>query len=153
MTKQDFIDGLNLQRSNTLKAIDGLSDEEISRPMAEGKWSIKDTLGHLAAWEGEVVKGFRQKANGERPSISDIKEYDPWNATETAKRKDLSADEIRAELMENRENLLSIVQAFPEDDEKVWDPARYTAKMLGMLMQHDAHHCKAICDYRGIDVG
>ena len=34
--------------------------------MAEGKWSIKDILGHLAAWEGEVVKGFRQKANGER---------------------------------------------------------------------------------------
>src|SRR5262249_53138896 len=109
----------------------------------------KDTLGHLAAWEGEVVKGFRQKANGERPSIGDIKDYDPWNAVEAAKRKDWSADEIHAELTNNRNDLLAIIQDFPADDAKVWDPARYTVKMLNMLIEHDRHHHKSICEYLG----
>ena len=60
--------------------------------MAEGKWSIKDTLGHVAAWEGEVVRGFEQKAKGERPSIGDIKDFDIFNAAES-QRKDASIED------------------------------------------------------------
>ena len=147
MTKREYIEKLNEERLNVLKACEGLADDELSKPMGEGKWSVKDTLGHLAAWEGEVVKAFEQKARGERPTIGDISDYNAWNGVQAANRKDLSPAEIRREFHDNRARLMTIVSELP-DDAKVWDPERSTAKMLGMLIQHDEHHWRQIHDHR-----
>ncbi|HEU4389337.1 MAG TPA: DinB family protein, partial [Blastocatellia bacterium] len=98
MVKQQFIEKLVNQRLNVLKAAEGLSDQELSKPMGEGKWSVKDMLGHLAAWEGEVVRAFEQKASGQRPTIGDIKDFDSWNSVEAGKRRDRTPDQIRNEL-------------------------------------------------------
>jgi uncharacterized protein (TIGR03083 family) len=147
MIKNEYIVRLNEQRLNVLKACEGLSDEESSRPMAEGKWSVKDTLGHLAAWEGEVIRAFEQKARGERPTIGDIADFDAWNKVEAAKRKDRSPEEIRRELHEGRTRLLTILNDLPEEAD-LWAPERSTAKMLEMLIEHDTHHWHQIHDYR-----
>jgi uncharacterized damage-inducible protein DinB len=147
MKKHDYVERLNEQRLNVLKACEGLTDEECSKPMGEGKWSVKDTLGHLAAWEGEVVRAFEQKARGERPTIGDIADFDAWNKVEAAKRKDRSADEIRKELHDGRTRLLTIVNGLPEEGD-LWAPERSTAKMLSMLLEHDEHHWQQIHDYR-----
>ena len=147
MTKHEYLEKLNEQRGNVLKAIEGLTDAELCLPMAEGKWSFKDTLGHLAAWEGEVINAFEQKARGERPTIGNITDFDAWNAVEAAKRKDHSPGEIRNSLQRGRVRLLEIVNALPDSGE-VWEPKRSTARMLTMLIEHDHHHWKQIHDYR-----
>jgi uncharacterized damage-inducible protein DinB len=149
LIKQNYIENLNAARKTMINATDGLTEEELCRPMAEGKWSIKDTLGHLAAWEGEVVKAFEQKARGERPTIGDIKDFDSWNEVQAAERRSRSLAEIKREFMETRERLLAIVNGFPDDGD-LWSPERSTAKMLGTLIQHDQHHSKSIREYRGI---
>ena len=149
MTKHDYLEKLNEQRMNVLKAIEGLTDDELCRPMAEGKWSFKETLGHLAAWEGEVINAFEQKARGERPTIGNITDFDAWNGVEAGKRKDRSLDEIRGELQSARVRLLEIVNDLPDSGE-LWDPERSTAKMLAMLIGHDQHHWKQIHDYRSL---
>ena len=147
MTRDEYVAQLNEQRLNVLKACEGLSDEESSKPMGEGKWSIKDTLGHLAAWEGEVISAFEQKARGQRPTIGDITDFDAWNKIEAAKRKDRSPAEIRSELHDGRTKLLTIVHDLPEGGD-LWSPERSTSKMLNMLIEHDAHHSQQIHDYR-----
>ena len=149
MTKHEYIEKLNEQRVNVLKAVEGLNDDELCRPMAQGKWSFKDTLGHLAAWEGEVINAFEQKARGERPTIGDIADFDAWNGVEAGKRKDRSPEEIRCELQNARTRLLAIVNGLPDSGE-VWAPERSTARMLNMLIEHDQHHWKQIHDYRSI---
>ena len=143
MTKQEYIDKLVEYREGVWASVDGLSDEQLSEPMGEDKWSIKDTLGHLAAWEGEAVHAFEQKERGERPTIGDITDYDAWNEVESGKRKDWSADQIRQELRSNRERLMEIVAGLPED-EKIWAPERATARLLGTLIDHDKHHLESI---------
>jgi len=147
MTKHEFLEKLNEQRINLWKSIEGLNDEELCRPMAEGKWSFKDTLGHLAAWEGEVINAFEQKARGERPTIGNITDFDAWNGVEAGKRKDRSPEEIRGELQHSRVRLLAIVNDLPDSGE-IWEPERSTSKMLSMLIEHDQHHWKQIHDYR-----
>ena len=149
MVKQEFLDQMLEQRLNVLKAAEGVSDDEMRQPMGEGKWSIKDTLGHLAAWEGEIVKAFEQKARGERPTIGDITDFEAFNQAEAKKRKDKSVEEIRAEFNATRERLLAAVNALPDEGD-VWSPERSTAKMLDVVIQHDKHHCKSIRDFRGM---
>src|SRR5215213_7666015 len=121
MTKQEYIDKLSELRAEVLALVEAMSDEQISRPTGEGKWSIKDTLGHLAAWEGEAVNAFEQKARGERPTIGDIKDFDAWNEVQSGKRKDCSPEQVRQELKGNRDRLLEIVGNIPED-ERIWAP-------------------------------
>ncbi len=148
MTKQEYIERLSEGRALIWATIEGLSDEQLSEPMGDGKWSVKDTLGHLAAWEGEGVKAFEQKARGERPTIGDIKDFDAWNEVESTKRKDWSAEQIRQELKSNHDRLLEIVRNLPED-EKVWAPERSTAQLLGTLIYHDKHHLESIRRHLG----
>ena len=143
MNKSDYLKQLNETRSAVWKAVDSVPAEELSRPISEGKWSIKDTLGHLAAWEGEVIRAFEQKANGQRPTIGEIQDFDAWNNVESAKRKDQSVKEVLGELRQSRERLLGIINGL-EDDGDMWSPERSTAKMLGMLIEHDQHHVAAI---------
>ena len=143
MTKQEYIEKLSEGRALIQSSVEGLNDEQLSEPMGEGKWSIKETLGHLAAWEGAVVNAFEQKARGERPTIGDIKDFDAWNEVESGKRKGWSSDQIRQELKSNRDRLMEIVGSLPED-EKVWAPDRSTARMLGTLIDHDKHHLESI---------
>ncbi|HYP25325.1 MAG TPA: DinB family protein [Blastocatellia bacterium] len=143
MTKQEYIEKLSEYRARVWDAVEGLNDEQLSEPMGEGKWSIKDTLGHLAAWEGEAVHAFEQKARGERPTIGDITDFDAWNEVESGKRKDWSPDQIRQELKGNRDRLMEIVAGIPED-EKIWASDRATARILGTLINHDRHHLEGI---------
>lgn len=150
MVKQEYIDKLLTERLNVLKATEGLTDVEMCEQMGEGKWSIKDTLGHLAAWEGEVVRAFEQKARGERPTIGDIKDFDSWNSVEAAKRKDRSVEDIRNEINETRKRLLTILNDLPDEGD-VWSPQRSTAKMLDVLIEHDRHHWKSVCQHRRLE--
>ena len=150
MNKQEFIEKLTEERANVLKAIEGVSDVELVQPMAEGKWSIKDTLGHLTAWEAAVINAFEQKARGERPTMPNLENLDAWNAEQAAKREGKSADEVRHEFNESRKRLLTIVSGLA-DDEGLWSPERSTAKMLSGLIHHDRHHWKALCEYRRLD--
>lgn len=150
MTKQEYVEKLLSERLNVMKATEGLTDEGMCEPMGEGKWSVKDTLGHLAAWEGEVVKAFEQKARGERPTIGNITDFDSWNGVEAAKRRDRSVEQIRDEMNQTRKNLLAILNDLPDEGD-VWSPQRSTAKMLDMLIEHDRHHWKSLCEYRRLD--
>ncbi len=147
MDKQEYIEKLLTERQNVMRALEGMSDEEMSQPMQEGKWSYKDVLGHLAAWEGEVVKAFEQKARGERPTIGQITDFNAWNKVEADKRKDRTPEENRHELYEVRKRLLAILTDLP-DDSGLWSPERMTAKLVHTLIEHDSHHAKAIMEYR-----
>lgn len=147
MIKQEYLEKLLAARQEVVNAIDGLTEEQVCRPMAEGKWSIKDTIGHLAAWEGEVAQAFEQKARGERPTVGDITDYEAWNQVEAKKRNGLSLDEIRTEFAGNRKRLLAMIDGLPDDGD-VWSASRSTAKLLDVIIEHDQHHCKSIRDYR-----
>jgi uncharacterized damage-inducible protein DinB len=145
--KQEFIQRLIDERLNVMKAIEGLDDDELCKPLAEGKWSAKDTLGHLAAWEGEVVNAFAQKARGEKPTIGNITDFNSWNGVQSEKRKDASPEEVRNELNETRKRLLTFLDALPDEGD-VWSEQRSTSKMLNMLIEHDRHHWQGICEHR-----
>ncbi len=60
-------------------AVRGLSDEALSRPESEGKWSVRHVLRHLA--DSEIVWGYRLRLvlAQERPRLSGY-DQDAWAA-------------------------------------------------------------------------
>jgi len=114
MSKADFLAQLDADRQRLLQAIEGLSDEEMTAAPAVGEWSVRDILGHIAAWEWEAVKAVEQVLSGQRPDLLDIKNVNAWNAVQVKAWRGRTLDEVRAELQHSRQALLTAIGALDE---------------------------------------
>lgn len=67
MNKQQLLTALNEERAKFLKAIEGLSDEQMTEKGVIDDWSLKDILAHIATWESEMVTFIAQMKQGKKP--------------------------------------------------------------------------------------
>lgn len=81
MPKQNIIAAYERARNKFLRAIEGLSEDEMLTPGAVGYWSVKDVLAHLTAWESELITGLVHVENKKKgaPSVATIEDIDEWN--------------------------------------------------------------------------
>ena len=107
LTKSRVRDSLARSRAKLLQALDGLSEEEMTRPNAVGRWSVRDVLAHILAWEEEAVARLELLA-AERPQdfarIVDEEELEAWNARAHQRYAGLPLAEVmrRLELVQGR---------------------------------------------------
>src|SRR3712207_445700 len=66
----DPLQVLRSTRASLSQVVEGLSDTQLSRPEAEGKWSTRQVLQHLA--DSELVWGYRLRMvlAHDRPQIT-----------------------------------------------------------------------------------
>lgn len=130
-------------RADLLKAIEGLTDEQLTDPSLDG-WSVKDHLVHLAMWDeiraGEVA---RISAGHESAWRMTEDEDAAFNALGHRLRRDLSVTQARWELDETRERLLSAIAAASE---RGLDRSLYGEAPLRSL--HEAEHAAWIRRWR-----
>jgi uncharacterized damage-inducible protein DinB len=83
LTRDQVRESLAGQRAELLAALEGLSQDELARPGAVGRWSVRDVLAHVLAWEEEAVARLELLA-AERPQdftrITSEEELEVWNA-------------------------------------------------------------------------
>ncbi len=134
-----------------------MTDEDILRPNAVDKWSVKDLLGHIAAWDEEtlrVIQAFIMQANPVYSySISDRNEFAVWNAEQAALRKDHSLEQIRRELENSRRDLIQVIEGVTDQvlmRSKVtpWGKTRTGLELLDDAVDHDLEHSGDIRSYR-----
>jgi uncharacterized damage-inducible protein DinB len=152
-TMTDLLEDLAGSRSRLLASLTGLSDEQLARKGTVGSWSIKDVLGHVAAWEWTVA-GFVPEwlATGQAPDVLDVlEEYgnDAANTIEVAERAALTAREQLEELQRARARLVACIQTlgdaalarrWPMDDGEDTLAAYFKEEVGG----HEAEHAEAI---------
>jgi uncharacterized damage-inducible protein DinB len=70
-------DVLRATTADLRRVLDGLSAKQVTQPEAEGKWSIRDVLQHLA--DSELVWGYRLRMvlAHDRPSLTGY-DQDRW---------------------------------------------------------------------------
>ena len=94
-------------------AIEGLSDEELRRPEAEGKWSILQVICHLA--DTEWVQGWRVRRilTEESPTLEPMNQ-DVWAARLRYEERELEdpLDQLRALRLAN----LRLVERLTEEE-------------------------------------
>lgn len=76
VTESDIIPALVAQPAELRAALSGISEENAGHRYAEGKWSVRELIGHLI--DGERVFGYRAMciARGEEASLPGFEEDD-----------------------------------------------------------------------------
>jgi uncharacterized damage-inducible protein DinB len=105
---QDPMAVLERTPNELTKRIAGLSPEQLSKPEAPGKWSMRQVVRHLA--DSELIWGYRVRRilADDRPAIEGY-DQDNWAARLRYERADL--DESLAQIRALRASNLSLIRS------------------------------------------
>lgn len=101
-------------RQALLAQLDGVSDEQASQPQpgAEGEWTIKQQLAHLALAEEVYRHCAVDVRDQDRPDLAHYWETGNMQAVDTANARPLS--ELIAQIESEREQTLAVIAATPD---------------------------------------
>lgn len=153
MTKEDVLARLAKSRRDLRRAIQGLSEEEMTQVQAEGEWTIKDVLGHIASWEEICLEPLRRYADGDPFAAEVTKDYLGLNEGLAARKQDIPLDVILDEWDAIRQELVAAANKLSAEqwEQRVlfpWGDEGAVAEMLDELYQHELEHVHAIQQWR-----
>jgi uncharacterized damage-inducible protein DinB len=133
---------LEYQHKSLIDIIEGLSDEQIRRPVLTGKWSIFENIVHLATYQhlfGGRLGQLLQEAEPQFPRYT--AESDPLFHDNCAK----STREIMHDLITTRRELIAkILRLNDEHLKRTGGHPVYgklnTTQWLNFFLLHEAHH-------------
>jgi uncharacterized damage-inducible protein DinB len=133
-------------RSRVLAAVDGLTEEQISRPEIDG-WSVKDHLNHLTACDEFRFFEIGRISRGARPAFAsmDEEQTDTLNALMVTLRRHLTVEQVMADLDFARSLVLEAIQGAPEH---ALSPEAYGDFPVDGSIPHDLEHAAAITAWR-----
>ena len=133
-------------RSQVLAAVEGLTEEQMSRPEIDG-WSVKDHLSHLTACDEFRFYEIGRISRGTRPAFTrmDKEETDTLNALVVTLRRHLAVDEVVADLDFARSLVSEAIQRAPEH---AMSPEAYGDFPVDGSIDHDLEHAAAITAWR-----
>lgn len=146
MKKAELLELVGGAHARLAGALEGLSEEEAGRTGLTAKWSVKDALAHITAWEQEGARVIAGLLDGtERPRRYPDEEIERVNEEVVAARRGRTLGELLAETRAGHEAMLSALARLPEEvDEN--SPAYKIAR--GFTVEHMTHHAAQIENYR-----
>ena len=134
-------------RSQVLAAVEGLTEEQMSRPEIDG-WSAKDHLIHLTACDEFRFYEIGRISRGARPAFAGKEEEeqtDALNGLMVTLRRHLAVDEVMADLDFARSLVLEAISQAPEH---ALSPEAYGDFPVDGSIAHDLEHAAAITAWR-----
>ena len=149
--EEDVLSAIETQSSETQKLIASVGEEKASYRYAEGKWSIKEVIGHLT--DAERVFGYRALcfSRGDQNALPGFDEngyvgtanFDSWRVGDLAEAYAL-----------NRRANIVLFRNLPPD---AWDRRGIasenpvTVRALAYIIAgHDRHHVKVLRERYGL---
>lgn len=137
--------------SDTLRdVIEGMSDEELSRPETQGKWSVRQVLRHLA--DSDLVWAWRLRMvlAQDRPPLTGY-DQDAW-ADRLHYAEAPASESLEEFTVVRRGNLRLLERAAPEELNRVGVHAERGDESLAHMMRlyagHDLLHVRQIVRIR-----
>ena len=130
---------LELERKQFIRNIETCRIRDISRPFI-GEWSLRDIVGHVATWEGEVLTGLRQLKAGARPAVLDFDQsgLQQFNRDHVERKRDINFWSLYEQLKGTRARLLDEIADV--DDETLMAEGSVHGSLLRSLAEHDREH-------------
>ena len=138
---------LKTARSRVLAAVEGLTEEQASRPEIDG-WSVKDILSHLTACDEFRFYEIGRVSRGAPPAFIGMDargQTDTLNEAMVTLRRHLSLDEVMADLDFARSLVLEAIQRAPEH---ALSPEAYGNFPVDGSISHDLEHAAAVTAWR-----
>jgi hypothetical protein len=157
VTKLDLVNDVLASRAELLEALGGLSDDALMRPGVEGVWSIKDVLGHLIAWEAELVTTLNRRLSPrykDAPDMVKIEDIDEWNAEQYHLNARKPVSVILADFHGVHKHLVSAIDKL--DAKLLDDPLHFewmegeplAYLVLETAVWHEREHAERIREWR-----
>ena len=146
MKKSELLGLVGGAHARLARALEGLTEAEAGRAGLTPKWSVKDALAHITAWEQEGARVLAGVIDGtERPRRYPPEEIERFNEEAVTARRGRTLDELLGETRAGHAAMLAAVARLPEEvDEN--SPAYKIAD--GFAVEHMAHHAAQIEKYR-----
>ena len=98
-----------------------LSDEELSRPVPDSTWMVKDFISHLATLDTEMARSFEAAAAGRpeeasRHADGSPFDLDAFNDARVAERREWPLERILGEASRNRAALIGTLERLTDED-------------------------------------
>ena len=136
---------LRAQLDETVALLDGVSDEQASKGYAPGKWSLKESLLHMADAERVFAYRLLRIARGDETPLAGF-DQDPWVPMSRANDRTLAS--LIAEMRSVRAATLTLVDELSAD---AWhrrgtaSDKPISARALAYIScGHELHHIKII---------
>lgn len=146
MKKAELLEAVGGAHAHLARALEGLTEEEAGRAGLTAKWSVKDALAHITAWEQEGARALAGLIDGTaRPRRYPDDEIERFNAEAVAARRGRTLEELLAETRAGHAAMLAEVARLPEEvgeDSPGYKIAR------GFTVEHMTHHAAQIENYR-----
>jgi hypothetical protein len=113
ISPKDRLDLLQKMSRNWLtlrRAIDALSEEQMTRSNTVGQWSVKDILAHITAWDRVVIGHIEAAENGEPPRRFSREEVDAFNREVIDETVDYDLADVMEDLNETHDELMSLIE-------------------------------------------
>ncbi|MEI2739112.1 MAG: DinB family protein [Chitinophagaceae bacterium] len=142
---------LQYQHKSLVDIIDGLTDEQVRRPVVAGKWSIFENIVHLQTYQHIFVSRVKQILEKDNPAFPRYTaEADPEFLDNCGK----STREVMQDLITVRKQMSAEIIAFPETDLAKTGTHPAFGEMtlfqwLNFFLLHEAHHLFTIFKLAG----
>lgn len=140
MTKTELLANIEVAWDELQTAIDGLTEEQMTRLPVSGDWTVKDILAHLAVWLSRLVTDLFKIERGFAPNAdSTPAQVDALNARFYEEQRDRPLERILDDLYGVHEALLSRLESLP--DAVLSDPKKYRwmkGRPLSALVAEDS---------------
>lgn len=133
---------LQYQHKSLIELIDGLTDEQIRRPLIPGKWTIYENIVHLQTYQHVFIERVKQMLAGNNP------EFPRYNAEADPLFHDnltRSSREVMQDLLTTRKEIVAEILLLPETDLPKTGTHPVFGQMtmiqwLNFFLLHESHH-------------
>ncbi|GIP39118.1 hypothetical protein J31TS4_23980 [Paenibacillus sp. J31TS4] len=131
------------------ESLAAVPEETVSRPIAPGKWSVKEIVAHMAAWDNYYLEEAVEKAAAGQPLTVRHLDFDEFNRRAADSGRERPLAELAAESAAHRRRLLELLRGASEEElrqvhtDGEGDPFSLEEYLNGFL-PHDRHHRQQI---------
>lgn len=159
VTVAELRDTIEAAHNRLDAALRTLNDDQLTAPMLEAGWSVRDVLAHLTFWEYRLRYGLSHPADTTSPAVPPeftdvVDEGEAWGETINqrvyAQNRDRSLDEVRHDAATSYAETLAAITALSDDD--VFKPSGLSRSIkrdvldfiAGNTYEHYEEHSEAI---------
>jgi hypothetical protein len=123
--REELLQQIREEREALERVLAQLPEQTMTEPLLDGGWSVKDTLAHIAAWEGLMVSWVEESLRGgwpERPATGDDW-VDQLNARLYEQYREMPLPEVQALFASSYKRAYTLASQLTE--EELFQPDRY----------------------------
>jgi uncharacterized damage-inducible protein DinB len=138
--------------NNFVESLKNLNDKTWTAPITENKWSIKEIIGHIMAWDKYMLEEAILKIKTNQPVTIENLNIDEFNKNAVESIKAKEKDEIIRQTLHFRTEIIKNLALIAEEkffNNFIDSSGNYFSlhNYLEEYIQHDEHHKQQIEEF------